>query len=308
MLVGALRRSCCILSSLKSGGIRKVHGQETTGLGCLSGNSPPSTPCANVLMLPARCATMPHVDILKRCFPMTPRMINRLFFRAGTRALLAGTLMLAPVARVAAQMPLDRDVVRRMQWFREAKFGMLITWGLYSIPAGEWKGQEYPGIGEWIQNWAHIPVEEYARLAAQFNPVKFNADEWAGLARQAGMKCVVPMPKHHDGFAMFASKASTFNIVDATPFKRDPMKELAEACRKQGLRMGVYYSQAQDWHHPGGAVMLGSWDPAQKGDFDDYLNKIAIPQIRELLTGYGPIALIWFDTPMHMTPERAMGP
>ena len=134
----------------------------------------------------------------------------------------------------------DPEIARRTQWFRDAKFGMLITWGLYSFPAGEWKGKQYPGIGEWIQNWAHIPVAEYAQLAAQFNPVKFNADEWVGLARQAGMKYVVPMPKHHDGFAMFGSKASNFNIVDATPFKRDPMKELAEACRKQDLRMGFY--------------------------------------------------------------------
>ena len=204
-----------------------------------------------------------------------------------------------------AQNQPDPDTVRRTQWFRDAKFGMLITWGLYSIPAGEWKGKEYPGIGEWIQNWAHIPVAEYAELARQFNPTKFDAGEWIALAKEAGMKYVVPMPKHHDGFAMFASQASPFNIVDATPFKRDPMKELAEACRKQGMRMGFYYSQAQDWHHPGGGVMRGSWDPAQKGDFDDYLNKIALPQVRELLTNYGPIALIWFDTPVNMTPARA---
>lgn len=213
-------------------------------------------------------------------------------------AVLSSTLLLS--ARQPAPAAPDRT-----QWFRDAKFGMLITWGLYSIPAGEWKGKQYPGIGEWIQNWAHIPVAEYAELAPQFNPVKFNASEWVGLAREAGMKYVVPMPKHHDGFALYASKASKFNIVDATPFKRDPMKELAEACKKQGLRMGFYYSQAQDWHHPGGAVSRGSWDPAQKGDFDEYLNTIALPQVRELLSGYGPVALIWFDTPMKMTPERA---
>jgi alpha-L-fucosidase len=217
------------------------------------------------------------------------------------RAFIAAIL----VAIAHAQNQPDPDTVRRTQWFRDAKFGMLITWGLYSIPAGEWKGVEYPGIGEWIMNWAHIPVDEYAQLARQFDPVKFNADQWVALAKEAGMKYVVPMPKHHDGFAMYASKASPFNIVDATPFKRDPMKELSEACRRQGLRMGFYYSQAQDWHHPGGAVARGSWDPKQAGDFDDYLNKISIPQVRELLTGYGPIALIWFDTPMNMTPERA---
>jgi len=225
--------------------------------------------------------------------------VSRLQSVVAVAVLTAGLAVAQPAASP------DPDVVRRTQWFRDAKFGMLITWGLYSIPAGEWKGKEYAGIGEWIQNWAHIPVAEYADLAARFNPLKFNAGEWVSLASKAGMKYVVPMPKHHDGFALFASKASKFNVVDATPFQRDPMKELAEACRTQGLRMGFYYSQAQDWHHPGGGVSRGSWDPAQKGDFDQYLNSIALPQVRELLTGYGPIALIWFDTPMQMTPERA---
>jgi alpha-L-fucosidase len=208
------------------------------------------------------------------------------------------------VSVLSGQAP-DPETVRRTQWFREAKFGMLITWGLYSIPAGEWKGKAYPGIGEWIMNWAKIPVAEYAQLAKEFNPTKFNADEWVSLAQEAGMKYMVPMPKHHDGFAMFGSKVSRFNIVDATPFHRDPMKELAEACRRQGMRMGFYYSQAQDWHHAGGAVIHGPWDPAQKGDFDAYLNKVSLPQVRELLTNYGPVALLWFDTPVNMTPERA---
>jgi alpha-L-fucosidase len=200
----------------------------------------------------------------------------------------------------------DPETIRRTQWFREAKFGMLITWGLYSIPAGEWKGVYYPGIGEWLMNWAKIPVAEYAQLATQFNPVKFNADEWVAIAERAGMKYIVPMPKHHDGFALFDSKASPYNVVAATPFKRDPMKELADASKKRNMRMGFYYSQAQDWHHPGGAIARGgSWDPAQNGNFDDYLDKIAVPQVRELLIGYGPIALLWFDTPMYMSQERA---
>ncbi len=220
------------------------------------------------------------------------------------RAVLVCALVLSPLTRLDAQAPTDSDAMRRTQWFREAKFGMLITWGLYSIPAGEWRGREIPGIGEWIQKYAQIPLAEYALLAPQFNPVKFNADEWVTLAKQAGMRYVVPMPKHHDGFAMFATKVDSFNIVDATPFHRDPMRELAAACRKQGLRMGFYYSQAQDWHHPGGAVR-GMWDPGQKGNFDDYLDKVSLPQVRELLTNYGPIAMLWFDTPINMTPERA---
>ena len=232
---------------------------------------------------------------------MITRIMRPSFFRSGVRGWLVAVLILVAVARATAQAPGDPDVERRTQWFHEAKFGMLITWGLYSIPAGEWKGQQVRAIGEWIQNRAHIPLADYAQLAPQFNPVKFNADDWVAVAKQAGMRYVVPMPKHHDGFALFASKASTYNIVDATPFKRDPMKELSEACRRQGLRMGFYYSQAQDWHQPGGAIIGGMWDPAQQGDFDDYLNKLSLPQVRELLTNYGPIALLWFDTPRNMT-------
>jgi alpha-L-fucosidase len=218
-----------------------------------------------------------------------------------THALIAAAVLMASFAPAQTAPAAGQ----RTAWFRDAKFGMLITWGLYSIPAGEWQGKYYPQIGEWIMNNAKIPVAEYARLAERFNPVKFDADEWIGLARRAGMRYVVPMPKHHDGFALFDSRASSFNVAAATPFRRDPMKELADACRRQKLRMGFYYSQAQDWHHPGGAVARGSWDPAQAGDFDTYLDRIAIPQVRELLTGYGPVALMWFDTPVNMNLERA---
>ncbi len=183
----------------------------------------------------------------------------------------------------------------RTAWFRDAKFGMFIHWGLYSIPAG----------GEWIMYRSMVPVAKYAKYAERFNPVKFNADEWVRIAKDAGMKYIVITAKHHDGFAMYGSKVSPYNIVDATPFKRDPLKELAAACAKENIRLGFYYSQAQDWHHPGGAILnLKRWDDAQKGDFDEYLQKISIPQIKELLTGYGPVANLWFDTPFEMTPER----
>jgi alpha-L-fucosidase len=192
----------------------------------------------------------------------------------------------------------------RTAWFRQAKFGMFIHWGLYAVPAGEWDGKPVSGIGEWIMNRAKIPVADYAALTKQFNPVRFNADEWVQLAKDAGMGYMAITSKHHDGFALFHSKASTFNIVDATPFGRDVIRELSDACHRQGLRFGCYYSQSQDWHHPGGAVSRGSWDPAQQGDYDQYLNKIALPQVREVLTGYGPISLIWFDTPVNMTDER----
>jgi alpha-L-fucosidase len=210
---------------------------------------------------------------------------------------------------------LDREA--RLAWWHEAKFGMFIHWGLYALPAGEWKGKACSGIGEWIMFKARIPIAEYEQLAQQFNPVKFDAEAWAQLAQDAGMRYLVITAKHHDGFAMFGSKADAFNIVDATPFKRDPVKELAAACAKRGIRFGCYYSQAQDWHAPGGAIWGTShegapvrekpqWDPRQAGDFDEYLDRKAIPQVREILTRYGPIAIIWFDTPLKvMTVERA---
>ena len=192
-----------------------------------------------------------------------------------------------------------------------ARFGMFIHWGIYSVPAGTYHDKKIGGIGEWIQNNGEIPMAEYATYAEKFNPVKFNADEWVSLAKNAGMKYIVITSKHHDGFAMFKSDASPFNIVDATPFKRDPLKELAEACQKQGIKLGFYYSQAQDWNHPGGAQALKNnrqhswWDPAQQGDYDEYLKTIAIPQVKEILTHYGPIAVLWWDTPVKMTHERA---
>ena len=203
----------------------------------------------------------------------------------------------------------------RMKWFREARFGMFIHWGLYSIPAGRWDGKEIPGIGEWIMNSASIPVADYKALAPKFNPTQFSAVQIVGLAKSAGMKYIVITAKHHDGFAMFNSKANPFNIVDATPFKRDPLKELATECHKQGLKLGFYYSQDQDWTAPGGAAHKRDdhkpptyhWDPAQDGNFEEYLHKKAIPQLREILTNYGDYpAIIWFDTPTKdMTPELA---
>src|SRR3954453_5876148 len=121
---------------------------------------------------------------------------------------------------------------KRLQWWRDARFGMFIHWGLYAVPAGEWKGKPVEGLGGWIMNRGKIPVADYEKLASQFNPVKFNADEWVAVAKNAGMKCIVITSKHHDGFAMFGSKASKYNIVDATPFHRDPLKELAAATAK----------------------------------------------------------------------------
>ena len=192
----------------------------------------------------------------------------------------------------------------RLNWWREARFGMFIHWGLYAVPAGEWKGKRIPGIGEWIMKRAQIPVSEYEQLAKQFNPVKFDAAEWVSLAKNAGQKYIVITAKHHDGFCMFKTELTDYNIVDATPFGRDPMKELAAECRKQGIRLCFYYSQTQDWHHPDGDGNDWDYDEKQK-DFDSYVENYVKPQVRELLTNYGPIGLIWFDTPKRMTPEQS---
>ena len=213
------------------------------------------------------------------------------------------------------ETPAQRDA--RMEWWREARFGMFIHWGLYSIPAGTWDGKQIPGIGEWIMNNASIPVADYKALAKQFNPTGFSAHDIVALAKSAGMKYIVITSKHHDGFAMFDSKADPFNIVAATPFKRDPLKELAEEAKTQGIKLGFYYSQDQDWTAPGGATAPGRsgthqpptyhWDKAQDGDFATYLHKKAIPQLKELLSNYGDYpAVIWFDTPTKdMTPQLA---
>jgi alpha-L-fucosidase len=213
------------------------------------------------------------------------------------------------------ETPAQHDA--RMKWWREARFGMFIHWGLYSIPAGTWDGKQIPNLGEWIMNNASIPVADYKALAGQFNPTGFSAHDIVALAKSAGMKYIVITSKHHDGFAMFDSKANSFNIVDATPFKRDPLKELAEEARKQGIKLGFYYSQDQDWTAPGGAALPGHsgthkpptyhWDKAQDGDFAEYLHTKAIPQMKELLSNYGDFpAVVWFDTPTQdMTPELA---
>lgn len=195
----------------------------------------------------------------------------------------------------------ERD--SRMAWWRAARFGLFIHWGVYSVPAGTYNGKQIPDLGEWIMLNAKIPLADYRNFASQFNPTKFNADDWVSMAKKAGMKYIVITSKHHDGFAMFDSKASDYNIVAATPFKRDPLKELAAACQKNGIKLGFYYSQCQDWGHAGGAVLARrgpKWDPGQEGSFDEYVHKVAIPQVREILSNYGPISVLWWDT---QTPE-----
>ncbi|MCG9793089.1 alpha-L-fucosidase [Flavobacterium algicola] len=188
----------------------------------------------------------------------------------------------------------------RMAWWEEARFGMFIHWGIYTVPAGFYKGVAQTNSGEWIMNKGKIPIAEYEKFADQFNPSKFNANEFVALAKEAGMKYMVITAKHHDGFSMFDSKASDYNIVDATPFKRDVLKELAKACQEQGIKFGFYYSQAQDWHHPGG--MGNTWDTTMKRvSSDEYVYQKALPEVKQLLTEYGPISVFWWDTPRAMT-------
>lgn len=192
----------------------------------------------------------------------------------------------------------------KMDWWKEARFGMFIHWGLYAVPAGVWDGKDVPGIGEWIMLRGKIPTKDYQQLATKFNPVQFNADDWVKLAKDAGMKYIVITSKHHDGFAMFKSKDS-FNIVDATPYKKDPIAALAEACKKYNIKLGLYYSQAQDWNHAGGAAASGGhWDAAQNGSMDKYIDDVAVPQVKEILSAYNP-AIIWWDTPTDMNKDRA---
>ncbi len=217
-------------------------------------------------------------------------------------------LALAAIATLAGRVQADPAQDARMAWFREAKFGMFIHWGLYAIPAGQWKGERIPGFGEWIMSHARIPAAEYAGLAKQWQPRHFDADAWVRLAKDSGMRYIVFTAKHHDGFAMYDSPVSEFDVTDASPWDRDPLRELAEACARHDIRLGIYYSQAQDWHEPGGAG--NDWDfgpDAEKdrdGSYDRYLRGKAEPQVSELLTRYGPVSCIWFDTPDLITPER----
>ncbi len=189
----------------------------------------------------------------------------------------------------------------KQQWFKDAKFGLFIHWGLYSILAGEYKGKKTDRIAEWIMNYLNIPVEEYEKLALEFNPVEFNAEAIVKKAKEWGMRYIVFTAKHHEGFAMYHSRCSSYNVVDATPFGRDILKELQLACEKYDMKLGLYYSQAQDWHDPDGFQFRK--DNSQK-NYQAYLDRKCMPQLREILTNYGKIALIWFDTPMDTTMEQ----
>ncbi|HWA25021.1 MAG TPA: alpha-L-fucosidase [Lacunisphaera sp.] len=249
------------------------------------------------------------------------------------------SLLILPAAVVAAQpvpasAPVDpgdahahdsllrldppETAAARLRWWSEARFGLFIHWGLYA----QW-GCHYPGAdgrlldskSEHMMRHLRLPLALYATIPAVFNPTRFDADEWVRLARTAGMKYLVITAKHHDGFAMFRSPSHRYNVVEQTPWKRDPIRELAEACRRGGLRFGVYYSLGRDWADPDVPTTVKAdgnrrsndwdWPDETKKDFDKYFERKVKPQLHELLTQYGRIDVLWFDTPEQIKPGQS---
>jgi len=216
------------------------------------------------------------------------------------------------------ETPIQKE--KRLKWWQDARFGMFIHWGVFAVPAGVWKGEQVhgragiPDYAEWLMYNKQIPCAEYQALAKQFTASQYDPAAWVKLAKDAGMKYIVITAKHHDGFAMFQTKASPFNIVEASPYGKDAIKALSDECKRQGMKLGFYYSQAQDWNNGGSVGLAGmgdkappAWDSSQKQDMDTYINNIAIPQITELLSNYGDDipSIIWWDTPRGMTKELA---
>jgi len=205
-----------------------------------------------------------------------------------------------------------------IEWFK-GKNGMMMHWGLYSLLGGEYRGKRSMSYAEWIQSCFAIPNAEYSKLAQAFNPLYFNADELIQLAKDCGMEYFVVTSKHHDGFALFHSKASAFNSYDATPFHRDIIEELANACARKGIKLGLYYSQDLDWHeeHGGGyksnhircagVSWDNSWDfpDESKKDYRICFEQKILPQVEEIMSNYGEICLTWFDVPMTVNPEQS---
>ncbi|HKO15945.1 MAG TPA: alpha-L-fucosidase [Gemmatimonadaceae bacterium] len=219
----------------------------------------------------------------------------RLRLALAATAPLIAALSLASGQGTTPETPAQRDA--RMAWWREARFGMFIHWGLYAVPAGTYHGQRVPGIGEWIMSRAHIPIPEYEQFARRFNPTSFDPDAWVRVAKQAGMRYIIITSKHHDGFALFDSKVSPYDVVDATPYHRDLIRALAAAAHRQGMRFGVYYS-IMDWHHPdaqGPNFPDYNSTSFHNPHFDRYVESYMKPQLRELVTQYPEIDVLWFD-------------
>ena len=207
------------------------------------------------------------------------------------------TLATRPVVAQSAAQETAAQRDARMAWWRDARFGMFIHWGLYAVPAGTWHGERIDGLGEWIMARAKIPADQYAPLAKQFNPTRFDADEWVRIAKDAGMKYIIITSKHHDGFALFDSKVSQYDIMNATPYQKDAIRALARAARRGGLKFGVYYS-IMDWHHPDAqAPAYPDYNSrtATNPNFGRYVETYMKPQLLELVTQYPEIDVLWFD-------------
>ncbi|RAJ87339.1 alpha-L-fucosidase [Chitinophaga dinghuensis] len=225
------------------------------------------------------------------------------------KLLLLSSLTVMSIRSSAQEMPdmwttgANNKANPNLEWFKSAKFGLFIHWGLYSKLGGKWKDSSYYGSGEWIMNRAKAPAAEYAKVAQTFNPTGFNAEQWAEIAKNSGVKYLVITAKHHEGFSMYDSKVTDFDIVDATPYKKDPMKELAAACRKQNIQFGFYYSQFLDWHEPNGGGNKWDFKEAEK-DYQQYYRSKSVPQLKELLTNYGKLGIVWFDMPGGLTVDQ----
>ena len=199
-------------------------------------------------------------------------------------------------------------IEKKLSWWQDARFGLFIHWGLYAQDGCFWNGQD--GRSEHMMRILKIPIQEYSKIAKEFDPVDFDAEEWVKIAKDAGMKYLVITAKHHDGFAMFNSPSNDYNIVKQTPWKRDPLKELSDACKKHGIKFGVYYSLGRDWHHPHcnsiGGRRSNTWDfpNEEEKDFSIYFHQKVIPQITELMTFYKP-SILWFDTPELISKEQS---
>ena len=244
---------------------------------------------------------MPNRELPRRAFLETGAAMWSAALGLGPRAQWLTTFTPSPdqVTHLPTYSPAE------MEWWREARFGMFIHWGLYSILAGEWGGRT--DYAEWIRNNAHIPLAEYDKLVARFNPVRFDADQWVSLAKEAGMGYLTITSKHHDGFCLFDSRLTDF-CIRSTPFKRDIMREIADACRRQGIRPCWYHS-IMDWHHPD-YLPRRDWEAetrsaegARYARFREYLHG----QVAELLTRYGDIGVMWFDGQWEGTWTHEMG-
>ncbi len=246
-----------------------------------------------------------------------------------TRALITTALILTwllPIALKAEdQQPANPpdwwkdsmvNLDQRMKWWEDSRFGLFMHWGAYSVLGGEYNGQKQVGAyAEHIATKYKIPKKDYIEQAAgKFRPEKFDADEWVRLAKNAGMKFIVITAKHHDGFCIYDSKYTDFDVKDTAKWDRDPLKELAAACKKYGLHFGVYYSHAQDWYDPDNVVNNWDYNNPNKKDWylqdtpyaalhkkmmQNYVNRKAIPQVKELINDYG-VEMFWFDTAVWM--------